>query len=185
MRRIPPRFGLPGSALRTTRRVPRRRQDLAAPADRVIQHAAPVLTERISDLRRRDTVRVLQDHIPPAGKLRSGAASLSLHRHQRHTPHRRSGQNRCLDHRSSDKIATEIVILPPNTPASASPTQAAAPSNPHNRQPPNPAARGSFLEGFRTPALSARAGSYNGPASESLHQSGPSLCRGSIRPFLN
>ena len=49
-----------------------------------------------------------------------------------------------------------IVNPTPTTPASASLTQAAAPSNPHRRQPPTRPPAGSFLGGFRTPALSAR-----------------------------
>ena len=84
---------------------------------------------------------------------------------------RRSGQNRSVDRRRSDKLATAIVDPPPTTPASASPTQAAAPSNPHRRQQPARRPAGSFLGGFRTPALRARADSHDGPASETLHQS--------------
>ena len=87
----------------------------------------------------------------------SGAAPLLPHRLQSHTPHPRSGQNRPLDHRSSEKIATPIVLLPPTTPVGPSPAQAAAPSNPHSRQPPTWRPAGSFLGGFRTPALRARA----------------------------
>ena len=49
-----------------------------------------------------------------------------------------------------------IVHPTPTTPARASPTQATAPSNPHRRQPPTRPPAGSFLRGFRTPALSAR-----------------------------
>src|SRR5205807_707336 len=44
---------------------------------------------------------------------------------------------------------------PPTTPASASPTQADAPANPHRRQTAQSAPAGSFLGGFRKPALSA------------------------------
>ena len=84
----------------------------------------------------------------------------------------RSGQNRPVDRRRGDKLPTAIVDPPPITPASASPTQAAAPSNPHRRQPVRPAPAGSFLGGFRTPALSARWIGHDGPASETLHPSG-------------
>jgi hypothetical protein len=58
------------------------------------------------------------------------------------------------DGRHGDKLPAAIVDPPP-TPASAAPTQAAAPSNPHRRQTAHPALAGSFLGGFRTPALSA------------------------------
>src|SRR6516162_5527344 len=97
----------------------------------------------------------------PPRNYASGAASLSPHRLQRRTPHRRSGQNRPRDHRSSDKIAAAVVPLPPTTPVNASPAQAAASSNPHSRQPPTRRPAGSFLGGFRTPALRARANSYD------------------------
>ena len=42
--------------------------------------------------------------------------------------------------------------LPPTTPANASPSQAAGPSNPHRRQPSTRRPAGCFLGGFRTPA---------------------------------
>src|SRR6516162_11691178 len=60
--------------------------------------------------------------------------------------------------------------LPSTTPANASATQAAAPSNPHRRQPSTRRPAGSFLGGFRTPALGAHANSHDGPASETLDQ---------------
>src|SRR5712691_1082864 len=91
-----------------------------------------------------------------------------------HTPHPRSGQNRPRDHRPSDKIATAIVVLPPTTAVSASPTQAAAPPNPHSGQPPTRRPAGSFLGGFRTPALRPPTDSYDGSASETLHHRRPS-----------
>jgi len=62
--------------------------------------------------------------------------------------------------------------LPPTTPANASPTQAAAPSNPHRRQPSTRRLAGSSLGGFRTPALGAHANCHDGPASETLHRRG-------------
>jgi len=64
--------------------------------------------------------------------------------------------------------------LPPTTPANASPTQATAPSNPHRRQPSTRRPAGSFLGGFRTPNLAAHANRHDRPASETLHQTGPS-----------
>ena len=109
----------------------------------------------------------------PPRNYASGAASLSPHRLQRRTPHRRSGQNRPRDHRSSDKIAAAVVPLPPTTPVNASPAQAAASSNPHSHQPPTRRPAGSFLGGFRTPVLRERANSTTGPASETLHPSSP------------
>src|SRR6516164_8846893 len=109
----------------------------------------------------------------PPRNYASGAASLSPHRLQRRTPHRRSGQNRPRDHRSSDKIAAAVVPLPPTTPVNASPAQAAASSNPHSHQPPTRRPAGSFLGGFRTPALRERANSTTGPASETLHHKQP------------
>ena len=99
-------------------------------------------------------------HLPPAGNA-SGAASLSPHPLQKHTTHPRSGQNRPLDHLSSVKIATAIVLLSPTTPVGASPAQPGAPSNPHSRRPPTRRPAGSFLGGFRTPALRAPANSYD------------------------
>src|SRR5262249_23539397 len=93
----------------------------------------------------------------PPGNYASGAASLSPHRLQRRTPHRRSGQNHPLDHCSSNKIAAAVLPLLPTTPLNASPAQAAASSNPHSHQPPTRRPAGSFLGGFRTPALRARA----------------------------
>src|SRR6516162_4646980 len=108
------------------------------------------------------------------GNYASGAASLSPPRLQRRTPHRRSGQNRPLDHRSSNKIAAAVVPLPPTTPVNASPAQAPASSNPHSHQPPTRRPAGSLLGGFRTPALRARANDTTGPASETLHLCGHS-----------
>jgi hypothetical protein len=84
--------------------------------------------------------------LPPAPELRFRRWIAVAHRLQRRTPHRRSGQYRPLDHRSSDKITAAVVPLPPSTPVNASPAQAAASSNPHSHQPPNPAAR-RFLPG--------------------------------------
>ena len=85
----------------------------------------------------------------------------------------RSRQNCRLHHHPSDKIATAIVVLPPTTAVSPSPTQAAAPPIPHSDQPPTRPPAGSFLGGFRTPAPRARADSYDRPASETLHPCGP------------
>jgi hypothetical protein len=70
-------------------------------------------------------------HVPPTGEPRFRRCIAVAPPSPRHTAHRRSGQTRLLDHRSSDKIATAIVLLPPTTPVNASPAQAAAPSNPH------------------------------------------------------
>jgi hypothetical protein len=109
----------------------------------------------------------------PPGNHAPGTASLSPHRLQRHTPHRRSDQNRPLHHRPSDKITTATAALPPTSPATASPSQAAASSNPHSRQPPTRRPAGSFLGGFRTPALRARMDSYDGPVSETLVWTAP------------
>jgi len=61
----------------------------------------------------------------------------------------------------------------PVAPAAALPAETVSPSNPHRRQPPTRRPAGSFLGAFgRRP--SARATSNDGPASETLHQSGSS-----------
>jgi hypothetical protein len=57
---------------------------------------------------------------------RPGTTLPALHRcrptiSKRHTANRRSGQNRPLDHRPSDKIAAAIILLPPTTAVNASP----------------------------------------------------------------
>ena len=95
-------------------------------------------------------------HHPPAGtslpaphRCRPGACKRRMRR-------RRSGQNHPVDRRRGDKLATAIVDPPPTTPASASPAKAAAPSNPHRRPTAHRLPAGSFLGGFRTPALSTR-----------------------------
>ena len=77
-----------------------------------------------------------------------GRTSLSPRRLQRRVRHRRSCQNHPVNGRRDDKLPTVIGDPPPVTTASASPTQATAPSNPHRRQTAHPAPRGSFLGGF-------------------------------------
>jgi hypothetical protein len=91
-------------------------------------------------------------HLLPAGEPRFGVTPLSPRRLQLHALYRRSGQNRPVDRRRA-KLATTIVDPPPITLASASTTQAAAPSNPHKRQTARAAPVGSFLGGFRRSAL--------------------------------
>jgi hypothetical protein len=86
-------------------------------------------------------------HLPPAGEPRFGVTPLSPRRLQLHALYRRSGQNRPVDRRRA-KLATTIVDPPPITLASASTTQAAAPSNPHKRQTARAAPVGSFLGVF-------------------------------------
>src|SRR6202035_2355253 len=61
------------------------------------------------------------------------------------------------------------------TPASASPTQAVARPNSLRGRPPTRRPAGSFLGGFRTPALRAHTNRYDGPVSETLHQEQPML----------
>jgi hypothetical protein len=63
-------------------------------------------------------------------------------------------------------IANRSPVAPPK----ALRAEAVAPSNPHTPQPPNRRPAASFLGGLRTPAFSARSTSYDGPASETLHQ---------------
>src|ERR1700693_3612166 len=87
--------------------------------------------------------------------LASGIASLLPQRLPRRVRRPRSCQNHPIDGRRGDKLPTAIVDPTPTTPASASPTQADAPANPQSRPPPQPAPAGSFLGGFRKPALSA------------------------------
>jgi hypothetical protein len=99
-----------------------------------------------------------------------GRTSLSPRRPQRRVRHPRSCQNHPVNGRRDDKLSTVIGDPPPVTRASASPTQATAPSNPHRRQTAHPAPRGSFLRGIRTPASRARG--HEGLASETLHRSG-------------
>jgi hypothetical protein len=60
----------------------------------------------------------------------------------------------------------------PTAPVSASPTQAAAPSNPHRRQPSTRSPAGSFLGAFGC-RPSVRADGHHGPASETLHHCRP------------
>jgi len=99
-------------------------------------------------------------------RLASGVASLPPRSLQNHLLHRRSRQNRAAGRSRGDKLATAIVGPPSTPPANAPPTQAAALSNPHRRQTPTQRPAGSFLGGFRTPALtradrSERAGIRN------------------------
>src|SRR6516162_2533442 len=72
-----------------------------------------------------------------------------------------------------DTIHLVIANGSPVAPAAALPAETVSPSNPHRRQPPTRRPAGSFLGAFgRRP--SARATSNDGPASETLHQSGSS-----------
>ena len=73
----------------------------------------------------------------PAGEPRLRHSPLSRRRLGSHLLHLRSGQNHPVDRRCNDDPGTAIVDPTPTTPASASPTQAAAPSNPRRRQPPH------------------------------------------------
>jgi hypothetical protein len=65
------------------------------------------------------------------GNLASGIAPLSPRRLRSHLLHLPSGQNRSVHNRRDDDPGTSIVDPTPTTPASASPTQTAAPTNPH------------------------------------------------------
>src|SRR5215470_3270885 len=83
-------------------------------------------------------------------------APLSPRRLRTHLLHLRSRQNRPVDRRRDDDPSTAIADPTPITPASASLTQAAAPSNPHRRQPPTQPPAGSFLGAFgRRPSVHA------------------------------
>src|ERR1700720_3546587 len=74
------------------------------------------------------------------------------------------GQSRHRNRRSDGNYA-----------ASASPTQAVARPNSLRGRPPTRRPAGSFLGGFRTPALRAHTNRYDGPVSETLHQEQPML----------
>jgi hypothetical protein len=111
-------------------------------------------------------------HLPPAGEPRFGVTPLSPRRLQLHALQRRSGQNRPVDRRRA-KLATTIVDPPPITLASASTTQAAAPSNPHKRQTARAAPRGFLPGGLSEVGPQYAWIGHDGPASESLHRSRP------------
>jgi hypothetical protein len=70
---------------------------------------------------------------------------------------------------NSASLASSFANGSPVAAATALPAETVAPSNPHRRQPPTRRPAGSFLGGFRTPAFTVRANSYDGPASETLH----------------
>src|SRR5205814_4908621 len=90
----------------------------------------------------------------PTGEARLRHCTAVARRLRSHLLHLRSGQNRPIDRRRDDDPGAAIVDPTPTTPASASPTQTAAPSNPHRGQSLTRPPAGSFPGGFRTPALS-------------------------------
>src|SRR5205807_129268 len=75
--------------------------------------------------------------------------------------------------RRDDDPGIAIVDPTPNTPATASPTQTADPSNPHRQQPPMRPPRVPSWGAFRRRPQCARIG-HHWPASETLHRTGPS-----------
>ena len=105
--------------------------------------------------------------------LAFGVALLSPRCPPRHPLHRRSGQNRPTDGGGSDKLAAAIVA-PADYARQRISNPSRRPSNPHRRQPSTRRPAGSFLGGFRTPNLAAHANRHDRPASETLHQTGPS-----------
>ena len=98
------------------------------------------------------TLTASPQHHRPAGEAfrrrtcRPSASSIDRNAAE-HAVHRDDGS-------SGEEFSTAIVDLPSNAPASATPAEVAAPSNPHRRQAARGAPAGSFPEGFRTPALS-------------------------------
>src|SRR5262249_13726764 len=119
------------------------------------------------------------------GNLASGIAPLAPRRPRSHLLHLRSGQNRPVGRRRDDDPGTAIVNSMPTTPSSASPTQAAAPANPHNGNRPHGRPRVPSLEACgRRPSArvgsSRRAGIRN-PAQQ--YAFGSRRCDGSIAPI--
>jgi hypothetical protein len=114
------------------------------------------------------TPSTASSHLPPAGDPAARLASLSPRRFQPHALCRGSGQNRPVDRRRGAKLATAMVDPPPITPDSASPTQAAAPSNPHRRktasQPPRVPSWEAFGRRTSAPADSSRRAGIRNPS---------------------
>jgi hypothetical protein len=85
--------------------------------------------------------------------------------------------DQAIEHRSTDHPAVTTGAQLSVISAKPSTATAAQTSNPHSRPGAHRLPAGSFFGGFRTPALGSAARFNDRPASETLHESGPSQLR--------